>query len=141
MSSAQTLTIHNTGQDYVKAMTCEADYCVGSGDKALHYVDCGEVRLRRRPVTARPGVSPPPPRALRSPRLWELLTTLASLLKRHWVGGLTGVVVQRVVRGAGDSSAIEFGPSLGPTWKLGGEAASSASSKPLSSICGLSCPY
>ncbi len=39
----QMLTIHNAGQDYVKTMTCEADYCVGSGNDALHYVDCSDV--------------------------------------------------------------------------------------------------
>ena len=46
LCTVQTLTIRNTGLDPIKAMTCEADYCVGSGVHALHYVDCMTVRFQ-----------------------------------------------------------------------------------------------
>ena len=39
----QLLNIHNTDIDNVQVKTCEADYCAGSGNKALHYVECAQV--------------------------------------------------------------------------------------------------
>ena len=42
----QTLIVNNVGSDFVTTKTCEADYCVGSGTHALHYVECHEVRVK-----------------------------------------------------------------------------------------------
>jgi hypothetical protein len=46
VGNRQMIKVTNTGLSPVKAKTCEADYCAGSGNNALHYVDCAEVCRR-----------------------------------------------------------------------------------------------